>query len=118
MSMISYIDNVFFKLYADGIFGYSFLRKAERVEKIRLKRRKLKKGEVSVQTIIVGLLVLTVYALWGWVAFAQSKGLYFVSVYPRCELKDSYLKVGNGVCNEVRKYIVFYMAFLTYYVAF
>ena len=102
MSMISYIDNVFFKLCADGIFGYSFVRKAEKAEKINLKRRKLKRGEVPLQTIIVGLLVLTVYALWGIIVYGQSTGLYFESVYPRCQLNNrDKLEVGDGVCNEV-----------------
>ena len=101
LSMISYVDNLFFKLCQDGIFGFEFVQKTEEVEMVKLKRRKLKKGQVPLQTYIFGFLVLAVYTCWGIIAYKQDSGDFFRTVYPNCELKDySYLSVGDGECNK------------------
>ena len=100
LSMISFVDNVSFKLCEDGIFGFAFVQKTEKVEGVELKRRKLKKGQVPLQTIIFAFLVIVMYTIWGVIAYRQGSGLYFRKVYPDCILQDNYLKIGDGLCNK------------------
>ena len=100
LSMISFVDNVSFKLCEDGIFGFAFVQKTEKVEGVELKRRKLKKGQVPLQTIIFAFLVIVMYTIWGVIAYRQGSGLYFRKVYPDCILQDKYLNIGDGLCNK------------------
>ena len=78
LTMISFIDDVSFKLCQDGLFGEACQQKTREIEDIKIKRIHVKKGEVSLHTKIIGCLVIVLYIFWGVVVSEQRNGSFFM----------------------------------------
>ena len=112
LSIISYIDNVSFKLCEEGIFGSSFVRQTERVQDIKLRRHRIKEGHIPLQSVLYCTLVVILYTCWAVFVQRQFSHTFFRSKYPQCLSQQNtggfynttfsklVSQVGNGRCDS------------------
>jgi len=106
LGMISFVDDVAFKLCADGMFGTLFVKKTEEVQKITLKRQRLKKRKIPLQTIISATVIFLVFTMWVFIVIRQNSGRYFYKKYPDClnqdreDISSRINDVENDVCDK------------------
>lgn len=103
LGVISTVSIIVYRLIDEKIlFGYAPKVQAavKQCEEVSLKKQKRKGSTIHLQSIIMCVVFVVLYALWASVVRAQVSGHYFKQRYPQCDIdKNDYHKIGDGRCD-------------------
>jgi len=103
LSVISTVSIVVYRLIGDGLMLGSATKVQtviRDIENISFTRHIKQRCRVPLQRIVMGVVFLILYILWGTVVNHQVSGRYFKQKYPRCTIpKADHHKLGDGKCD-------------------